>query len=109
MCIRDSIVAGAWRVQQAKLVTEGVELRVAALQGNVAQDDKWNPLKSEEILSTYVRQSEAASEFGAQLIIWPEAATPFPFATDPRGERIQSLAARRDGHLLIGTTEIEVD
>ena len=109
LVVGGTIVAGAWRVQQAKLVTEGVELRVAALQGNVAQDDKWNPLKSEEILSTYVRQSEAASEFGAQLIIWPEAATPFPFATDPRGERIQSLAARLDGHLLIGTTEIEVD
>ena len=104
-----TIVAGAWRVQQATLLTEGVEIRVAALQGNVSQDDKWNPLKSEEILATYVRQTEAASESGAQLVVWPEAATPFPLAADPRGEHIRRLAARLDSHLLIGTTEIEAD
>ena len=109
LVVGGTIVAGAWRVEQATLVTEGVGLRVAALQGNVQQDDKWNPLKSEEILATYVRQSEVASELGAQLVVWPEAATPFPFANDPRGEHIQRLAARLDSHLLIGTTEIEVD
>ena len=100
---------GEWRLQRSELAEAGTALRVAALQGNVVQDDKWDPGKSDAILSTYVRQTETAAQAGADLIVWPEAATPFPLARDPRGEIIRSLARQTRTHLLIGTTEIETD
>ena len=100
---------GEWRLQRSELVEVGPPLRVAALQGNVVQDDKWDPGKSDAILSTYMRQTETAAQAGADLIVWPEAATPFPLARDPRGETIRELARQTQTHLLIGTTEIETD
>ena len=98
---------GEWRLQRSELLEAGTQLRVAALQGNIVQDDKWDPGKSDAILSTYVRQTETAAQAGADLIVWPEAATPFPLARDPRGEIIRELARRTQTHLLIGTTDIE--
>ena len=45
---------------------------------------------------------------GAQLIIWPESATPFFFDEDPVGaERVRQLVDEIDVPLLFGTDEIE--
>ena len=97
---------GAWRLDDGALLAEGVPLRVAALQGNVQQDDKWNPLRSDEILATYVDQTTRAAAAGATLIVWPEAATPFALARDQRGETVRDAARSTGSHLLVGTTEV---
>lgn len=97
---------GVWRLQDGALLGEGVPLRVAALQGNVAQDEKWNPDRSDEILETYLEQTARAAAAGARLIVWPESATPFPLDRDPRAESIRGAARSTGAHLLIGTTEV---
>lgn len=100
---------GALRLDRAVLLNEGTSLTVAAVQGNVSQDDKWDATKREAILTTYLRQTREAAAAGAELIVWPEAATQFPLADDQRSQRIRSTARTTSTHLLIGTTEIELD
>jgi apolipoprotein N-acyltransferase len=73
----------------------------------VAQDEKWDPGRSETILAGYLEQTRRAAAAGATLIVWPEASTPFAFELDPRGERIRAAARETGAHLLIGSTLIE--
>lgn len=67
---------GAWGLGQLRWVEPvGAPLRVALVQGNVAQEQKWEPEVMEETLSRYVRLSLA--EHGqSEVIIWPETAIP---------------------------------
>lgn len=102
-----SVAFGVWRLRDAALLTAGTPLRVAALQGNVAQDNKWDPRRSETILAGYLEQTRRAAADGAALIVWPEASTPFAFELDPRGERIRAAARETGAHLLVGSTLIE--
>ena len=100
---------GILRLERAVLLNEGTSLTVAAVQGNVSQDDKWDRTKRDAILTTYLRQTREAAAAGAELIVWPEAATQFPLADDQRSQMIRSTARMTSTHLLIGTTEIESD
>jgi len=52
-------------------------MKVALVQGNVPQKDKWNPLKAQAISETYRRASIDALRNKADLIVWPEAAVPY--------------------------------
>lgn len=101
-----AVVFGAWRLQDRSLLTAGSPLRVAALQGNVRQDEKWNPLRSRAILETYLGQTRRAAGAGARLVVWPETATPFALGRDPRGEAVRAAARESGAHLLVGTTEV---
>ncbi len=66
-------------------------VRVALLQGNIAQDIKNRDLdNAAEIRATYATLTQAARGQGARLIVWPEASWPgrpepsvatFPYAT----------------------------
>ena len=100
---------GAWRLERSVLVNKGTSLTVAAVQGNVSQDDKWDRTRRDAILMTYLRQTRDAAAAGAELIVWPEAATQFPLADDQRSQMIRSTARATSSHLLIGTTEIEFE
>ena len=98
---------GAWRLSESPLLAEGTPLRVAALQGNIAQADKWDPRLASAIIDTYLDQTREAVDRGAALVVWPEAATPYPFDRDPRSDGIRAEARRTGAHLLIGTTEVD--
>jgi len=97
---------GSWRVQDSRLTREGTPLRVGLVQGNVAQDEKWDPAREEEILTRYLRLSGEAVDRGAQLVIWPESATPFYFEESPRGREVRAFARARQTWLLIGSDEL---
>ena len=97
---------GAWRLEDGSLLRAGDPLRVAALQGNVRQDEKWNPLRGDAILDTYLGQTRRAAAAGAGLVVWPESATPFALDRDPRGEAVRAVARETAAHLLVGTTEV---
>ena len=100
------LLFGHLRVRSGGWVEAGIPLRVAAVQGNIQQEDKWNPALRERILDKYLALTNRAADEGARLVLWPEAATPFVFQTDPLAERIRSLARERGIHLLLGTTDI---
>jgi apolipoprotein N-acyltransferase len=90
------------------LTTAGDPVRVAVLQGNIAQEDKWNPALRDAITDRYIAMTRRALERGATFIMWPESSTPFYFERDlVRGAAIRRLAAEGGATLLIGSDQVE--
>jgi len=92
---------GGWRLQQVSraAATAPADLGVALLQGNIAQDLKWDRTSQEAIFSIYRGLTlDAAADPAVDLIVWPEAATPFFFANDSvfqaRQLRLAQVAGR---------------
>jgi apolipoprotein N-acyltransferase len=101
-------VWGGLRLRESSLTREGTPVRVAVLQGNVLQDQKWDPALRDAILRRYIEMSREAIGRNAQFILWPESSTPLPYEQDvASGAAIRRLA--REGHitLLIGSDQIE--
>jgi apolipoprotein N-acyltransferase len=106
------VIAGAlWgsaRVRASTLTRAGDPIRVAVLQGNIAQEDKWNPDLMDAITDRYVGMTRQALGDGATFILWPESATPFLLEQDVvRGEAIRRLARQAGATLLIGSDHVE--
>ena len=79
----------------------GERFAVALLQGNIAQDLKFQPERYARILETYARLAE---ETRAQLIVLPETALPrLHDRVDPDYYfRLQKAAGRNGGDLIVG-------
>ena len=58
-----------------RLDSGGMELRFAAVQGNIPQDQKFDALRGEQIFDIYAGLSQAASATQPDLLLWPETAT----------------------------------
>jgi len=72
---------GSWRL--AKLEGHhGPTFKVALVQGNIAQDTKWDPAFQQTTLEKYGRLTKEVAKNRPQLVIWPETATPFYFLAD---------------------------
>lgn len=89
------------------LIREGDPVRVAVLQANIKQEDKWNPALSDAIFERYLSMSRRALGDRAQFVIWPESSTPFYFEHDPRGSKVRMLALQSRTPFLIGSDQIE--
>ena len=99
---------GAARLRGATLAGAGEPVRVAVLQGNIAQEDKWNPALRDVITERYIGMTRDALARGATFILWPESSTPFYFERDlVRGATIRRLASEGGATLLIGSDQIE--
>jgi apolipoprotein N-acyltransferase len=95
---------GGWRLQQTSktVATAPANLGVALLQGNIAQDLKWERASQEAIFSIYRTLTlDAAADPGVDLIVWPEAATPFLFANDGAFQARQLRLAQVAGRPLL--------
>jgi apolipoprotein N-acyltransferase len=101
-------IYGRARLQSAALMNTGDPVRVAVLQANIAQDDKWNPALADAITNRYITMSRQALAQGATFIIWPESSTPFYFEQDLRyGSAIRRLAVEGKATFLIGSDQVE--
>ena len=99
---------GALRIRDGRLTREGTGLRVALIQGNVPQEEKWDPSRAGAIFERYLRMTREAAAAGAELVIWPESATPFYFDEDPVSAlRVRQLVSEIGTPLLFGTDEVE--
>ncbi len=99
---------GARRVAVGAFVTGGDPIRVALIQGNIAQDDKWDPAMRQSILDTYLTMTRAAAESDPQLVIWPESSTPFTFAEDRAGgDAVRGVVREMGIPLLLGSDHLE--
>lgn len=103
---------GAWRLAQP--LPADHEVRLVLVQGNVAQDTKWDPARRMPIFQRYLDLSaegvraEAAAHPGQPiLVIWPETASPFLLAQDPDAMRLAGAVLPPDGFLLAGTVRAE--
>ena len=99
---------GSARLKGAALASAGDSVRVAVLQGNIAQEDKWNPALRDAITDRYIAMTRDALVRGATFILWPESSTPFYFERDlVRGAAIRRLASEGGATLLIGSDQVE--
>jgi len=87
-----------------------VTVRIAAIQGNIDQGQKWDAALRDRILETYLRLSEEAADEGAEWIVWPETAVPGLLEADSAlRSRIGDLARSRAAWLIVGGTGVEFD
>jgi apolipoprotein N-acyltransferase len=85
---------------------QGEPLRVGLVQGNVAQEQKWDARFRDGIIGQYLALSREAIAKGAELVVWPEAATPFYFdAEGALAKPVRDLAASTSTPFLLGTDE----
>jgi len=102
-----TVAYGMSRLSDGGLLKAGTPLRVAAVQANIDQHDKWNPALSDDIYKAYLDLTRQSIADGAELIIWPEAATPFSFEQNPSlAAPVRELTQEHDVHILLGTTEV---
>jgi apolipoprotein N-acyltransferase len=95
---------GYWRVQQIADLPAAGSLRVGVIQGNVAQDVKWDPAYQDGTIDHYEQLTRDAVADGAQLVIWPETAAPFFFQEEGElRDRILTLAHQLEIWLVVGT------
>ncbi|HEY7792193.1 MAG TPA: apolipoprotein N-acyltransferase [Vicinamibacterales bacterium] len=99
---------GGRRLHDSRLTHEGTAISVGLVQGDVPQNEKWDAARSGSVFQTYLHLSRVAASHGAQVIIWPEASTPFVFGGDPLGTRaVEDLARETHTTLLVGSDWIE--
>ena len=85
-------------------------LRVAAVQSNVPQNQKFDPQFTAKIFDKFRRLSEIAlrSNPPPDLLIWPESSMPGPMLTEPESNKfVMDLAASAESDLLLGTIDEE--
>jgi apolipoprotein N-acyltransferase len=103
-CLAATWGYGGWRLHQTSKAAAPApaNLAVALLQGNIEQDLKWDDAAREAIFSLYRGLTlEAAADSEVDLIVWPEAATPFFFANDRVFRSRQLRLAQEAGQPLL--------
>lgn len=82
---------------------QSLHAEVSVIQGNIGQDEKWNPGRKEKTVAKYERLSrQALSESTTELLIWPETALPFYPQSDPLAGRVADLVQSENIYLLTG-------
>ena len=101
---------GTWRIADGSLTREGTPIRVGLVQGNIAQEDKWNPREARRIFTTYIAMTRDVVRRGAQYVIWPESSTPFSFEdpiANPEGDAmLRDLAREVRVPILFGSDQV---
>jgi apolipoprotein N-acyltransferase len=100
----------AWQtVADRPIYERQPRVRVAALQGNIDQNQKWSEQAFEETLLAYEELTRRAAADGAQLIVWPETAVPAPLAIPDLHDRIAALAREVRTPLIVGAVGMDFD
>ena len=94
---------GQWRLAALHAMPEVGRLRVGLAQGNVEQDQKWDPAFQDETMARYRRLTLEVARERPALIVWPETATPFFFQEPgPRRQEMLELARQVTTPILFG-------
>jgi apolipoprotein N-acyltransferase len=98
------LIYGTWRVhQQAELDASANTLSIGLVQANIDQAIKWNEAYRDQTLQRYATLSQQAGK-NTNLLIWPEAATPFLFEQEPAyQDKILEIAKDTHSPLLFGS------
>ncbi len=94
-------------MQRKAAATEEFLGRIAVIQSNIPQEEKWDPGRKAAILETHEGLSRFAAYDRPDLIIWPEAAFPGYFNRDPDRSRVFSLASELNVPILVGSPHME--
>ena len=80
---------------------------IGLVQPNVAQKDKWQPHLREQHLNDLLTKTRELSDQGADVVIWPEAATPYQLDKIPQLRTMIAEALKPGGILLAGGIRVE--
>ncbi len=119
------LMYGANRLSQLAAQNDAQTIRVGIAQGNIRQDQKWDPAFQRMTMDTYRAltvglQAMAASSRptsqrtpdpnrrdGLDLVVWPETAAPFFFERDPKWRtELEALARESRTSLLFGSLAV---
>lgn len=82
--------------------------RVALVQPHVPQEVKWDPTRGPEILRVLEETTLAAAATKPDLILWPEAVTPWAIRGDDTIKAfVETLVQRAQAPLLLGSLAVE--
>lgn len=99
---------GGWGLSQSNWTQPvGEPLRVALVQGNIPQAEKWAPEMLSPSLLLYVQQSKP--HFDRDLIVWPETAvSAFQFQVDEAFlQPLEAELKHQGSHLVFGVVQID--
>ncbi|HZE88827.1 MAG TPA: apolipoprotein N-acyltransferase, partial [Verrucomicrobiae bacterium] len=86
----------------------GGSLKVGLVQGNVAEEEKWDPSRAPAIFAAHLEATRRAAAAGARLVVWPESSVPSPLLSSPGYlEALELLAKNLDVDLLVGSVHYE--
>ena len=108
------LVGLSWAYSTSLIASEAVErpkasLQVGVVQPNIDQAIKWDQAYRDETLRRYDRLTESFG-YGTDLIVWPEAATPFIFEREPVYQlQLVAMANRASAPLLFGSPAVRFD
>ena len=108
------LVGLSWAYSTSLIASEGIErpkavLRVGVVQPNIDQAVKWDQAYREETLRRYDRLTESFG-YGTDLVVWPEAATPFIYEREPVYQlQLVAMANRASAPLLFGSPAVRFD
>lgn len=110
LTVISALFAGSFAYGIVRLRTEDPETRKAVIiQGNIAQDMKWDEAFKIKTIQTYYQATVGAGK-GSDLVVWPETAMPVIFDQEPYVKGyIGSLTSLAGAHLLFGTISREGD
>lgn len=104
----------------SRLILDSPKLKIAVVQGNIKQGEKWDPRIVQATLETYGRLTAQTLEAGKggealekpPLVIWPETAAPFFFQHNPGHDTpldtlVREIARRNQVFLLFGAPAAE--
>lgn len=80
---------------------------IGLVQPNVAQKDKWQPHLREAHLQDLLEKTRQLTADGADVVVWPEAATPYQLDKIPELQRIIGEALNPGAVLLAGAVRFE--
>jgi apolipoprotein N-acyltransferase len=92
---------GLWNVTQKE---SGQPVKVALIQGNIAQEKKWDPKYMDSIMDTFTRLTLKSSASKPDLIIWPETAIPGDGLHDQNHLlSVKELSINTESPILVGS------
>ena len=97
-----------YAMRPAKAGPGAQTIRVAALQGNISQGEKWSAEAVAGTYEIYETLSREAAHAGAQLIVWPETALPQAIGQGEVPLRMAQLAEETGAVFVVGAVGVEV-
>ena len=108
------LVSLSWAYSTSLIASDAVTrpqatLQVGVVQPNIDQAIKWDQAFRDETLRRYDRLTESFG-YGADLVVWPEAATPFIYEREPLYQlKLVDMANRASAPLLFGSPAVRFD
>jgi apolipoprotein N-acyltransferase len=101
---------GHWRIQGLEArIRQAPTVKVAVVQGNIPQAEKWAPAFQTATIEKYARLSIGLRNQRPDLVVWPETAAPFYFGRDAElSLRVADAVRRAATSFLIGSPSYAV-